>query len=845
MDAPVRQQLLKTLAKIDRPGTFCTSGPLPPTLPGLEVSGVGPVALPLEKRQAAAIKKRAHQAPYGKGTRTLVDTDVRRVWEIDADRVMLTNPQWQDVVKQAVAAAQAALGLDKQKLQAHLYKLLLYEPGSFFLSHRDGETLDRMVATLVIALPSAHEGGELIVRHEGRAVTVDFSPIGRFQTQFAAFYADCEHEIRPVRSGFRLALVYSLTLAKAMRTITAPNSREHVAAVARLLRQWTGQRPTTSESSADLLPSKLAVLLDHQYTQAGLTRDALKGVDCARADALFTAAREAGCDASLALVTYWESGSAEPSGEYDYGYGWGRQYRRYEDENEDEFDDEGSGEHVMGEVFDSSLTAEHFSDAEGRPLAFGQIPLDDAEIVCKQPLQDGTPDEEDFEGYTGNAGMTLERWYHRAAVLLWPAESRFDVLCEAGVEAAVGGLEQMVRQWKQADKSEREALRQSCLDFASQIIAHWPERKYASGYSVNYGSEEYDEGYGGEKEFDDEYDDHGGIEEEGGSQIVPAASKVSPSPFLSLLGDLGDVSLIAAWIRGVLAQDASVDPGKTLGDVCKRRGWATFQDELRGVFEGTSNETLERHAQLLADWSLRKDKDADRRRLCLQLAQQLLSAVERWDPKQAKRAWQARVVNRRELLPPLTQAFLALEEPELLERLVTYVLNRPKGFDLTTVQVPALLGLGVWLKRSVKHPSPGLHRWLMAIVEELEFRKSHPPQEPLDWRRESDTGCGCADCKELRRFLNDASAETLRLPLAEPRRRHLHQVIDGRKLDTTHVTERRGRPYTLVCTKTKASYERALRAHEVDLDHLAKVRKLLEWHEGLEARRAKRKSRKP
>jgi hypothetical protein len=196
-------------------------------------------------------------------------------------------------------------------------------------------------------------------------------------------------------------------------------------------------------------------------------------------------------------------------------------------------------------------------------------------------------------------------------------------------------------------------------------------------------------------------------------------------------------------------------------------------------------------------------------------------------------------------LPPLTQAFLALEEPELLERLVAYVLNRPKEFDLTTAQVPALLGLGAWLKRSVKHPSPGLHRWLRAIVEELEFRKAHPPQEPIDWRRESDTGCGCADCKELRRFLNDAGAETLRLPLAEPRRRHLHQVIDGRKLDTTHVTERRGRPYTLVCTKTKASYERALRAHEVDLDQLAKVRKLFEWHDGLEARRANRKSGRP
>src|SRR5262245_38577885 len=238
MPVPIQQQLLEALEKIDRPGTFCTSGRLPPTLPGLEVAGVGAVALPLEKRQAVALKERAHQAPYGKGTQTVVDTDVRRVWEIDADQVTLANPEWDDVVAQAVRAARADLGLENQPLQAHLYKLLLYEPGSFFLAHRDGEKLDRMVATLVLALPGEHQGGELVVRQEGREVTVDFGPASRFQTQFAAFYADCEHEVRPVRGGFRLTLVYSLTLARSRRRITAPPSGEHIARVAALLERW-------------------------------------------------------------------------------------------------------------------------------------------------------------------------------------------------------------------------------------------------------------------------------------------------------------------------------------------------------------------------------------------------------------------------------------------------------------------------------------------------------------------------------------------------------------------------------------------------------------------------------
>jgi len=686
-------------------------------------------------------------------------------------------------VDQAVRAAQSALGLEKQKLNAHLYKLLLYEPGSFFLSHRDGEKLDRMVATLVIALPSAHQGGELVVRHEGREEIVDFGPKSQFDTQFAAFYADCEHEIRPVTSGFRLALVYNLTLETSKRNITAPTSGEHIAAVARLLSRWSSQRRAAPDLNEDSAPSKLAVLLDHQYTQTGLTRDALKGIDRAKADVLFAAAREAGCDASLALVTYWESGSAEPSG----GYGYGRS-----DRYGDDFEDETGGEHEMGEVYDSSLTAEHFSDGDGNAVAFGQIPLDEDEIVSKQPLTDGTPDQEDFEGYTGNAGMTLERWYHRAAVVLWPARSRFDVLCEAGVEAAVAGLAQMVRRWKQAKKSEQEKLKQPCLEFANRIIANWPERRFAHRY------------------------------------FHPRDDERGKASLLSLLETLGDPALISAYIRGVLVKDVSEDPGKELGDVCRQHGWLTFQDELRSLFENTSNETIERHARLLADFALRKDKNADRTTLCAELAREMMSAVERWNPRRTERNWESRTVDLIELLPPLVQSFVVLEEPELLQRLVTYVLDRPKEFDLTTVQAPVLLKLESWLTRNVKHPCSPLHRWLTACRETLETRVALPPQEPTDWRRESATGCKCAGCQELSRFLDDPNRETLRLPLAKDRRQHLHQVIDSRQLDTTHVTERRGRPYTLVCTKTKASYERALKAHHVDLEHLAKIRGLIE-----------------
>ncbi len=783
MAVDIQQQLLRALRKVDRPGTFCTSGRLPALLPGLEVKGVGPVALPLEKRQAASLKKQARQAPYGKGERTLVDTKVRRVWEIDADRVTFANPEWPGVVTQAVRMVQSELGLEKQKLDAHLYKLLLYEPGSFFLSHRDGEKLDRMVATLVIALPSAHEGGRLLVRHDGREETVDFGgTASAFHVQFAAFYADCEHEIRPVKNGFRLILAYNLTLAKSKRQITAPTSGEHIATISRILGPWQDRGGKAARSDEDEAAFKLAVLLDHEYTQAGLSYDALKGVDRTKADVLFEGARRAGCDAYLALVTFWETGSAEPTGD-------DHPYSRY---GYDAYDD--GGEHEMGEVFDESLTAEHFSDVDGKRLDFGRIPLEQDEIVSEEPIGQGEPDQEDFEGYTGNEGMTLERWYHRAAVMLWPADARFDVLCEAGVEAAVGGLEQMLRKWKKAKKREQEALKTTCLEFAARIIDHWPTRELA-----------------------DRYDD----------------DEASTDLLLPLLEALDDASLVGAWIRGVLAKDASVDPGKALGDICARQGWLRFQDDLKALFRNTSNETIERHARLLADWSLRKDRNADRRKLCALLAHEMMPVLARWDPRRAGHDWRAREVDRARLLPPLAQTFISLEQADLFEQFVAHVLDRPKVFDLTTVQIPALLGLEAWLKRNVKQPRPPLHRWLTAIREELESRAAHPPREPADWRRESAIPCKCADCKELSRFLKDPGAETFRLPLAQHRRQHLHQVIDTHKLDTTHVTERRGRPYTLVFSKTKASYERALKAHHIDLDHLQKIRNMLAEFEGL------------
>jgi hypothetical protein len=62
---------------------------------------------------------------------------------------------------------------------------------------------------LVVCLPSAHTGGELAVRHDQREVKFDWSKDSK-SIQWAAFYSDCEHEVLPVTSGYRVTLTYNL-----------------------------------------------------------------------------------------------------------------------------------------------------------------------------------------------------------------------------------------------------------------------------------------------------------------------------------------------------------------------------------------------------------------------------------------------------------------------------------------------------------------------------------------------------------------------------------------------------------------------------------------------------------
>jgi hypothetical protein len=771
MGGNVLERLGGVLGNIDRPGTFCVSGSVPVVLPGLEVGGLGPVGLPLTASGAKELKEHCTQAPYGKGEQTLVDTKVRRVWRLAPDGFRLSNPDWAAFLRQAVQAVQQGLGLEDQKLEAHLYDLLLYEKGGFFLPHRDGEKLERMVATLVVVLPSPHEGGELVVRHDGQERVVDFGgAAGAFQTHFAAFYADCEHEVRPLRAGRRLCLVYNLTLKKGKKGLSAPRTSGFVAEAAALLRGWGGGEAA----------GKMAFILGHQYTAQGLAWDALKGADRVKAQVLDEAARQAGCRVHLALLTLHQTGGAE---EKDGGPGWG-------DDGEEEYDEDGEGEgggddsspYVMTDLMDTELYGEHWCDSRGNRLPVGQIGVDEGEVLDPESLETVKP-EEDYEGYTGNEGMTLDRWYRRAALFVWPAREHFKVLCGAGHAGASRALQAMVGRWAAGGRKDA-GLRDECVAFAAALVAGWPE--------VSPGG-------------------RAGKEPDG---LLPALDAV------------GEPDLVRGYLKEVLARDATIDPGEALEKVCRARGWATFQPGLQAAFEKTIPETLERNVRLLESFCLaRPPRKAGWAELCAALAGAVVGAFERFDREQAAlNRWERRDVDRPALLASLARSLLAVGLDELLARVTAYALAHPKAYPLREAHVVALQSLQPWLVKHRKGPSAALAGWVRTCREQLEALTAEKPRPPADYRREANLHCKCADCQELKAFLMDPHEKVHSFRAIQDRRRHLEESIRGGNCDLDLRTDRKGSPHALVCIKNTASYEKRLQTYQCDLDRLKDVR---------------------
>lgn len=251
-----------------------------------------------------------------------------------------------------------------------------------------------MFATLVIALPSEHTGGDVRVSLRGEQKTLKTEAVTDFDCAFLAWYADVNHSIEEVKSGHRLVLTYNLVYTTEDSSCKASHLDDHKRNFDDVLSSWGRDR-----ENDDLEPWHAVYMLEHRYSEANICLEYLKGIDQTRVQYLVASCKDQGFCIYLAHFERAKSGGCD-SDEDDTGY--------------HHMIDEVESEHKLTQVF----------NLDGQCLA-EDVSIDEEEVVQQAFFESAEPDDEDYSGWTGNEGTNATHFYRRSCVVLLLRCDRF------------------------------------------------------------------------------------------------------------------------------------------------------------------------------------------------------------------------------------------------------------------------------------------------------------------------------------------------------------------------------------------------------------------------------------
>ncbi|KAK0736194.1 hypothetical protein B0T21DRAFT_411386 [Apiosordaria backusii] len=412
----IKDNILGALDAVEASGSFASSGEFKYQPDSLSLSPAfkvpfdihvreteGIVEFPLNKDGVKKIASQARAAPYGEGSKTIVDKNVRHTWELDAEQFELRpkarfDAWWKDLLGKVAEG----LGVDAANMIVHRYKMLLYPSGGMFKAHTDSEKEPGMFGTLVLSLPSYHKGGDVLLRHAGHKMTYNSS---NNWFNWAAWYSDVRHEVRPVEKGLRWVLTFNLcTRPSPVRPSlpSAPNVERHEVAIHNALVTWL--------RSGSQWPY-LLYELDHDYTEASVELNTLKGRDRVQArllDKLSKKELKGEYVLFIALLEMEEHGECEF--DYDHEVGSKSRYGYRAPKPPPEW-------HEFSEIERSERKIQTLVDFNGEEMD-SNLEFDEDNILQKTPFAKGEKEEMGYTGYMGNYGPEATHWYRVSALVI-------------------------------------------------------------------------------------------------------------------------------------------------------------------------------------------------------------------------------------------------------------------------------------------------------------------------------------------------------------------------------------------------------------------------------------------
>jgi len=274
------------------------------------------------------ILEKSEPSPFGKGDKTVMDLEYRNGREIVAKNIGIgsgarysTKEAFYKLIENHIS--ESLFG--GKNVNIELYKLAVYGKGGHFDWHRDTTHGDDHHATVLVALNTEWEGGNLGLRHEGKTVDADMHALmmdeeesdvdedeesklddegetskkpGEKRSilafQVIAFYTDTEHKIENITDGTRIVLQFDVKVGGRRRKdpwdedFNLGGSDEYD--TTKPLFPLSGTDPKTHSILEELVVmikelhtsksiNEVVLPLRHLYRLASIKPDYLKGVD--------------------------------------------------------------------------------------------------------------------------------------------------------------------------------------------------------------------------------------------------------------------------------------------------------------------------------------------------------------------------------------------------------------------------------------------------------------------------------------------------------------------------------------------------------------------------------------
>lgn len=758
------QAIIETLNAIQTKGEFYSKKTIKSDQLKIEVKDVGKLSFPITQPQTKKLIKKAKPAKYGLKEKTFLDSNVRDTWEIAKSNIKIDQKSWNVTFKPLLETIGEELGLPHDtRLRAHLHNMLIYEKDQFFKPHQDSEKLDDMVATLVIILPSKHTGGELIVTHHDSKKRLKQTTKEKTLTAIA-FYADCHHEVKPIKTGYRVALTYNLTVDQDRNTKPAALPTEDQAIVENLKEALSAYFTPVKNEDKNLTeqnqssPTTIANLLDHEYTERGLSWQKLKNIDLSRSQFIKYAADELDLDVFLAQAEIQELWDAyAENDEYEY-------WDHYDEEEEETPSSKNSNEkdYVLNDLIDSNIIMSNWIDSDNKYIEGSEPTAFDGELIWTKAVEDFNPFHSEYEGFMGNWGNTLDRWYKRSCIVITKKADRVPFLFQIAPARTLKELQ------KTANTAPQLAQQQ-----LTSLLPSWKKHfRLDRGQKQNKSTLKLAAGIGS-KDLAKQLLEPLNLGTLTYSNIKPLVKLIEH------YGEKWIISVLKAWEK----QEKYGTEAK-LSEFPKIIHFLHTQES----FPNMIIHLLQFHKNHIYGDDNKSDDFL-------------------FDKDVANG-----VADNEKQISTYFDSIIAAEDQKLFIETLDKLLNESESHPLTS-QANIIIYLqdkiGALENEIFSKPAHAyLQKTKTNIIQTLNHTVSLPPREENDWSISQKLSCSCNDCNTLSQFLTAKEKRETVWPLNKQRRHHIHRIIEQHDLPINHVTRRSGSPQKLVLTKTNLLFER-------------------------------------